>query len=106
MSRVFLVKIKGKDFIYSEEKFWDFCKHAKNHDWYFWYGEIDSNEPFKSPKEISIEELPNEFNLEKIKPLLKYKLETFGLTMISDMPFFSKRVYQKYGERIGWNDKY
>lgn len=106
MNRIFLVRIRGSDFIYSEEKFWEFCKQAKNHDWFFWYGEIDSNEPLKSPKNISVNDLLNEFSLEQIKPLLKYKLEKYGLTMISDMPFFSKRVYEKYGERIGWNDKY
>lgn len=106
MNRIFLVRIRGSDLCFSEEKFWEFCKKARSHDWFFWYGEIDSNEPLKSPKQISIKELPHEFDMEKVKPLLKYKTRIYGTTMINDMPFFSKRVYEKYGERIAWNDKY
>lgn len=106
MNRIFLVRIRGSDFYFSEEKFWEFCKNAKNHDWFFWYGEVDSNERLKSPKELSVKNLLDEFNMEKIKPLLKYKTKKFGTTIINEMPFFTKAVYLQYGERIEWNDKY
>lgn len=72
----------------------------------FQSGELDSNKPFKASKTLSEEEFLNIFNVEKIKPLLKYKQTKFGSTWIADMPFFPKRIYLKYGEQVGWKDGY
>lgn len=106
MNRIFLVRIRGSDLLFSEEKFWNFCSKCKHHNWVFSFGDIDSNEPLKSPKEISIKNFKKIFDLEKAKPLLKYKMTKYGSNIVTDMPFFTKEVYLKFGERIGWNDTY
>ena len=106
MNRIFVVRIRGSTLLFSEEKFWEFCKRSKTHDWTFVFGEIDSNEPLIDPHNISIPDFPNIFDMEKVKPLLKYRMTKYGSHLIYDMPFFKKAVYMKYGERIGWNEQY
>ena len=106
MNRIFLVSLQDKFFYFSEDKFWEFCKTAKNHNWFFWYGEVNSNKPLKSAKDIRVEDFKNELDLEKLKPLLKYKKKKFGTVTIYDTPFFNREVYDRYGEVIGWNEKF
>ena len=106
MNRIFLVTIKGKHFLFSEDKFWRFCAKSKTHDWDFQFGELDSNEPFTSPKKISLADFPQTFDLDKVKPLLKYRAIDYGTHQMWDIPFFIKDIYRKYGEKIDWNQTY
>ena len=106
MNRIFVVRIRDSTLLFSEEKFWNFCNKCKSHEWSFVFGEIDSNKPLVNPKKLSVKQFTEVFDIQKVKPLLKYKATTFGSHIIEDMPFFQRRVYQKFGERIGWNDEY
>lgn len=106
MSKSFLVRIEGKEFLFSEEKFLKFCNNAKKHNWTFFFGEQDSNTPLRTSKSLSEEEFLNMFDLDKIQNLLKYRRAKFGTQWIVDMPFFSKEIYLKYGKEIGWKDEY
>lgn len=99
MSRIFLVQFNFNAYLFSEENFYKFIERNSNKGWTFLYGEVDSNMPLKSPKDIKPNELKKEFNLNKIKPLLEYKIVRIGSQYVSDTPHFTKEVYLKYGER-------
>jgi hypothetical protein len=103
MSRVFLVKTKSHEYLFSEKNFYDFVNRNSSRGWSFSYGEIDSNTPLKSSKSIKVNELKKELNINKIRPLLTYKILRFGTQYIYDIPHFSQEVYFKYGERSDRN---
>lgn len=106
MSKIFIVEIKQKRFLFSRENFLRFCGNIKNYDWTFEVGEKDTNIPLKNSHLLAEEEIFELFTLEEIKPLLKYKSIRYGSSWINDYPFFSKRFYLKYGNKIGWHDGY
>ena len=103
MSRIFLVKTKSHEYLFSEKNFYDFVSRNSSRGWSFSYGEIDSNAPLKSSKSIKVNELKKELNINKIRPLLTYKILRFGTQYIYDIPHFSQEVYFKYGERSDKN---
>ena len=65
MSRIFLVQFNFNVYLFSEENFYKFIERNSNKGWTFLYGEVDSNMPLKSPKDIKPNELKKEFNLNK-----------------------------------------
>lgn len=103
MSRVFLVKTKSHEYLFSEKNFYDFVSRNSSRGWSFSFGEIDSNSPLRSSKDIKVSELKKELDINKIRPLLTYKILRFGTQYIYDIPHFSQEVYFKYGERSDRN---
>ena len=106
MNDIFVVQIKGKTLLFTEEKFIKFCKKTKSRDWSFSFGGIDTNKPIIPSKRITEDIFLEHFNKEAYKNLLKYKYAKIGNARINDMPFFKKEIYLKYGERMSWNEEY
>ena len=99
MSKIFLVVNHFNLYLFSEKKFYKFIEKNQKKDWIFFYGDLDSNAPLKSSHDIKSDEIKILFDLNKIKPLLKYKMSRIGSQYIYDTPYFSKNIYLKYGER-------
>lgn len=106
MNSIFVVQIKGKTFLFTEEKFIKFCKKTTSRNWSFLFGEVDTNKPLVTSKQITEEMFLEHFNKEAYKNLLKYKYAKIGHTRIIDIPFFTRDIYFKYGERMSWDEQY
>ena len=106
MSKIFIVQTRGRAIAFTQKQFMNFCSNATLGGWNFLVGDINSNEPLVLSSNLKEKNFVTLFKPNKIKHLLKYKCEKFGNQLVWDVPLFSKHIHTKYGERIGWNEKY
>lgn len=96
---LYLVQSKKNTFLFDKSNFLKFINKNADKDWSFAVGFLNSYDSFVSSTELTTKQFEKIFNIEEIKPLLKYRKLRFGNKTMYDCRFFNQLVYERYGEQ-------